>query len=483
MPRASTAPSRRVVLRRAPRAVAPAYAGGYRTSGYGGYRKPIAAPVRRYAVRGRGGYWDNVKSRWKEGGGSMIGPFREAGRALAGPVGGALGGLANRALYALTGFGDYQVKNNVLLETNGPPSVVNRSNKEFVVRHREYITDIYSTAGPANTPSAFGNLTFSINPGDAVTFPWLSTIADKFEQYRVEGMVFEYKSLYSDAVVTQNGSIGSVVLATEYNAGAPAFTSKQAMENYQFAQSCKPSLSVLHPVECARSQNVLSELYVRPGAVPAGEDVKTYDFGDFQIASQGIPLGAAGAAVNMGELWVSYQIALIKPRIPTSASTYIDSGFAHFTSGQTGLVGAFTTANPAPMSVLTKTSSSNLPVNMTANNTFTISLGSVPMKYQLDFYWCAANRDAGNVWSAPGLVLTNATLVDVLGRDNIRVANDSLATATPGVGSAIHMIISVPAATPSAPTATVFVNNTGGFSITTDVFCDLFFNAVPTAVN
>ena len=91
-------------------------------------------------------------------------------------------------------------------------------------------------------------------------------------------MVFEYKSLYSDAVVTQNGSIGSIVLATEYNSGAPAFTSKQAMENYQFAQSAKPSLSVLHPIECAPKQNVLSELYIRPGAVPAGQDVKTYDF-------------------------------------------------------------------------------------------------------------------------------------------------------------------------------------------------------------
>ena len=95
--------------------------------------------------------------------------------------------------------------------------------------------------------------------------------------------------MYSDAVVTANGSLGSIILATEYNAGAPPFANKQAMENYEFAQSCKPSCSVLHPIECARSQSVLSELYVRTGIVPPNEDVKTYDFANFYFASQGIP--------------------------------------------------------------------------------------------------------------------------------------------------------------------------------------------------
>lgn len=240
-------------------------------------RKPYArSSVKRYSARGHGGYWDNLKKRWGEGGGKMKGAFEDAGGILGGPVGRQLGGLFNRALYAVTGFGDYNVKRNVLLETNGPPAVVN-SGKDFIIRHREYITDLYSSAGTANSPSPFLNQVFAINPGQGNTFPWLASVASKFEQYRVDGMLFEFKSLYSDAVVTQNGSIGSVVLATEYNAGAAPFNSKQQMENYEFAQSCKPSHSVLHPIECARSQTVLSELYVRPGATPTGEDVKTYD--------------------------------------------------------------------------------------------------------------------------------------------------------------------------------------------------------------
>lgn len=102
------------------------------------------APVRRYAVRGKGGYFDNLKKRWAEGGGSMKRQFEDAGAILGGPVGRQLGGLLNRAVYAVTGFGDYSVRHNVLLETNGPP-VVSNHGKEFIVRHREYIGDIYSS--------------------------------------------------------------------------------------------------------------------------------------------------------------------------------------------------------------------------------------------------------------------------------------------------------------------------------------------------
>jgi hypothetical protein len=363
------------------------------------------------------------------------------------------------------------------METNGPPSVVNRSNKEFVVRHREYIQDIYSLAGTANTPSSFGLRSYSINPGDSTTFPWLSTIADKFEQYRIEGMVFEYKSLYSDAVVTQNGSIGSIVLATEYNSGSPSFSTKQAMENYQFAQSCKPSLSVLHPIECARSQNVLSELYVRQGPVPAGEDVKTYDFGDFQIASQGIPLGAAGAAVNMGELWVSYQIALIKPRI--SSHVIADPSYAHFAS-QSG-VAAFSTANPAPKSVIYKSRISTMPVVQTSDNLFTFTLGSTPQSVAICASWITdPNVGTGaNVWRSPGFTFSNMSLFS----DPLYSRGAPWAASYTGTGCVSQYYCTLPAATPSASTASFTISNSGSFDTTNSVRFQMVITSIPTNAN
>lgn len=439
-----------------------------------------AIAPRQYYVRGRGGYWDNVKSRWAKGGGDYKDEFEKVGSAFGGLPGKHVGGFLNRALYALTGFGDYKVKQNVLLEeTNGPPAVVNRSNKEFVVRHREYIQDIYSASGAANTPSIFGIQAFPINPGNSQTFPWLSSVADKFEQYRIEGMVFEFKSLYSDAVVTQNGSIGSTILATEYNAGVPPFSSKQAMENYQFAQSAKPSCSILHPIECANKQNVLSELYIRTATLPTGEDIKTYDFGDFQIASQGIPLGSAGAAVNLGELWVSYQIALIKPKIP-SVTGYVDSGFGYF-SGVTNNAGLqpFGT-NPVPYNSIIKRSTTNFPVNLVSNNTFEIQCLSVPMTYEIEADWHALNVSGTAAWRAPNANLVNGTFVNSTSSgsfQNSYIPNGLTTT----MGAHSRMFVNVPVATPSAKvTQVVFQTGTFGADQVNPVWFEIMINAVPS---
>ena len=85
------------------------------------------------------------------------------------------------------------------------------------------------------------------------TYPWLANVAGRFEEYNIEGMLFEYKSMYSDAAVQTGGSLGSVIMATSYNAAKPLFASKIEMENYEFAMSAKPSVSMCHPIECARS--------------------------------------------------------------------------------------------------------------------------------------------------------------------------------------------------------------------------------------
>lgn len=459
-------------------------------------KKRTLAPRQR-VVRGRGDYWTDVKSRWGQGGGKYKRAFSNAGSALGAGIGGApgaavgslVGGLVNRAIYALTGFGDYKIKSNALVhETNGPPVVQNRG-KEFVIRHREYIQDMYSASGAANQVSTFALQEYPIQPGSFVTFPWLANIADKFEQYRIEGMLFEFKSMYSDAVVTANGSLGSIILATEYNAGAPPFANKQAMENYEFAQSCKPSCSVLHPIECARSQSVLSELYVRTGTVPPNEDVKTYDFANFYFASQGIPLGGSGNAVNLGELWVTYQISFLKPRIATHSATYIDSGFAYFSGvpsnpapgqGNPGFAPYGTV--PVPISSIVKRVDSNLPIELVADNTFEITLGSVPMAYMFSLSWYSPTN---GTWRAPAATLTNATFVNsgtTGSYQTVKIPNN--AAGTPGVnGAQSTYFIKTPASTPSNPTARVVIS---AATFTADqvggVRFECFINAVPQAI-
>lgn len=440
--------------------------------------------VPRYAVRGRGGYTDNVKARWSEGGGPNKGLFEAAGGAVGGPVGSFLGGLINRGLYAITGFGDYKVMKNSLIETNGPPTVIN-SGKEFIIRHREFVQDIYSGTGTAGSQTPFNLQAFPINPGVANLFPWLANLASQFEQYRLEGMVLEYKSMYSDAVTSANGALGTVILATEYNAGAPLFPNKQSMENHEFAQSAKPSLSILHPIECARSQSVLNELYVRTtGVVPSGQDIKTFDFGTFQIASQGVPLAAGSTQVLLGELWCTYQISLFKPRVSVGSSAgYVDSGWAHWigqaTSGTFATTGPLSTTLPTAW---TLQSSSN--IDMTLQN-FQISILRLPYNMSYLFtlnHRSIANTNAAGWTSAYVNNVTNGSLISDVVCTGPYMQTPQGATATVS-GCSLTFAISVPASTASGQRTVITLQPMQCPNTTDQVRCDLLVNALPQPLN
>ena len=137
--------------------------------------------------------------------------------------------------------------------------MTNQSTREVVISHREYIGDVVS--GPAGT---FSLQSYKINPGNPLTFPWLSSIASNFQQYRMQGCVFEFKTTSADALNSVNTALGQIIMATNYNVVQGDFQSKYEMENTEFANSCKPSASMMHAIECAKHLTVLDELYVAP---------------------------------------------------------------------------------------------------------------------------------------------------------------------------------------------------------------------------
>nr|QKV51048.1 putative capsid protein [Crucivirus sp.] len=221
------------------------------------------------------------------------------------------------------GYGAYRKKKGGSRILSGNPPTVQNSAGGFIVRHREYIGDL-------NTSQAFTNYSFPLNPGIGAAFPWLSQVAQQFEEWVPRGILFQFKSTSSDAVVSTNANaaLGTVIMATEYNPYNGAFANKQQMENYEWAKSCKPSQSMLHQVECASSKNVQKAYFVRTGAVATGQDQRLYDLGSFQIASVGMQSNGAAC----GELWITYEIELRKPRIQVGESGDLDrgGGFDHF---------------------------------------------------------------------------------------------------------------------------------------------------------
>jgi hypothetical protein len=146
-------------------------------------------------------------------------------------------------------------------------------------------------------------------------------VAQNYQEYRFHGLIFEFRSLLTDFV--PGGAPGVVVMATNYNSDAPPFATKQEMENSEYAVSVKPTVNLIHGVECATNQTVLSQLYVRTGAPVTGIDLKTTDLGRFQLATQRNP-----AATTLGELWVSYCIEFFKPILPPDVGPGVSTAHA-----------------------------------------------------------------------------------------------------------------------------------------------------------
>ncbi len=214
------------------------------------------------------------------------------------------------------GSGDYTMmgakpKYNVLMNGAQIPQF-KEGNASNVICHREYLGDILGT-------TAFTNNSFPLNPGISTTFPWLSVIAQNYQQFRFHGLIFEFRPLITDFVTS--GAPGVVVLATNYNADQAPYMTKQEMENSEYAVSVKPTLPLLHGVECATLQTVLNQMYVRTGTLPASNDLKFTDLGLLQLGTQSNPAGIA-----LGELWVSYCVEFFKPILPIDVGGTVASG-------------------------------------------------------------------------------------------------------------------------------------------------------------
>lgn len=238
------------------------------------------------------------------------------GGAIGGPPGALMGKKAGAYISRIFGMGDYTINRNSILMGDTPP-VFGKSGHQARIRHREFLADIVGS-------TSFSNREYPINIGMRQSFPWLSSVAQNYQQFRIHGLVFEFKSTSASALNSTNTALGTVIMATQYNYYAPQFLNKVEMESSEFCVSSKPSENCIHPIECAPPETSLEVLYVRSGGVPSGADIRFFDLGTFSIATVGMQ-----AAATIGELWVSYDVELIKPALDNgSYSSAISSSYA-----------------------------------------------------------------------------------------------------------------------------------------------------------
>lgn len=275
-----------------------------------------ATPEQREARKAVG--WYGRGSYWGRAAGGYLG--RQSGIPGAAAMGAHYGDIASswlnkrwkgRGMY--TGRGSY----NSLISGGDSPMGVMSSGDEtesVVFSNREYIGDVYGA------PNAqFLNEKYELNPGIQSTFPWLSQIAANYEEYEFIQLVFEYKSTI-DSSTAGDGQSGTVMMATNYNANQPIFKDKELMMQYHGGQSARTTQDMAHGVECSPDKAVGDmQKFIRTGPVAIGEDIKSYDHGTFQLGQNNQP--AIFNNDQIGELWVSYSVKLMKPKLGTARMT------------------------------------------------------------------------------------------------------------------------------------------------------------------
>lgn len=287
-------------------------------------------------------------------------------------LGSGIGSIFGSGDYTLLGL---EPKYNVL---NGSIPQFQTSSATNVICHREYLADIFGT-------TLFNNVGYALNPGLGQTFPWLATIAQNYQQYRIHGLVFEFRPLTTD--YANSGVPGVVIMSTNYNAAAPIYTSKPQMENAEFAMSVKPTLPLLHMVECDPMQTADVIKYVRTGAIPSGQDPRLYDMGVFQFATQG-----NSSSVDLGELWVSYCIEFFKPVISTIGGSSLGASVY-----RTGVI------NAKPMGTTTVSSQGNVTISL---GDLAISWAALPGScWMLQFTWSGTAA----AYTLPGATINGGT--------------------------------------------------------------------------
>lgn len=255
------------------------------------------------SVRGTGGY------------------FGDIGEELGRTAGSYFGRKAGDALGTITGFGDYTVTSNALLKSgmkmaSGTPQF--KVNKGITtITHREFVSSVLSPS----TPSLFSASRYVVNAGSAATFPWLAPIASRYQKYRFKGLVFSFESRSSE--YSSASSLGNVMIASNYNAFDGPFASEQAMQNSAFAVTCKPSESMLHPVECKPDDQAQRWYYTRDEA-NAVNAVQLYDMCNVTVATSGL---SAAAGTQLGQLWATYIVELDEPILPASSTVSAGSSW------------------------------------------------------------------------------------------------------------------------------------------------------------
>lgn len=333
-----------------------------------------------------------------------VGAIGRALRLLGGAGGGALGAYAGNpvagtavgsslgaALSKWMGFGDYAVKENSVVKraSTGIP-MMHKEGQSVVLRHREYIAQVRGSQGFAVQDS------FQLNPGNVKTFPWLSSIAASFQEYKFRGLVFHYIPSSGSAVASTNAALGTVMLQTSYRSNDTAPASKSELLNEYWSGESVPNDTFAHPVECDPAENPFNVQYVRTDDIPTNDSQLLYDLGVTHLCVS----GQQADGNTLGDLWVTYEVELKKPIVASNVTSQYQISSTQWTSPTAAAIFAGASIERGNLQLMGSATGATLTLGRGARGRF---LCTITLLY---------NTAPTYNWNA-SVTLTNATGVSV----------------------------------------------------------------------
>ena len=173
----------------------------------------------------------------------------------------------------------------------------------FVVEEEELLTSI--SGNTSSTPSVS---VFRINPRNAVTFPWMSSIALAFEMYKFTDLEFRFDPTCG---TSENGT---VTMGIEYQPSDVALTTEAQV----MAIPGSASGPVYRKITCkgvAGGRSMFAkDLFLDQNAAA---DIDTRDLGNFYLMVTGTTLTSVQ---SIGRLFVRYKVHLSVQQIATSGA-------------------------------------------------------------------------------------------------------------------------------------------------------------------
>lgn len=182
---------------------------------------------------------------------------------------------------------------------SGSPKVRQSGDTGTRVIHRELVLENVTGSMAFAVKSAI-----ALNPGLPASFPWLSSVAKNYDQYRVHRLIAEW------VPIAPSSTQGSVLLSPDYDATDPAPGSEQAAANHADSKSFSVWSTCTLQLDPNRLMGLGPRRFVRTGPVPY-QDLKVSDVGNIFVSTNNF----AADGTSAGKLYLSYDIEFFAPEV------------------------------------------------------------------------------------------------------------------------------------------------------------------------